>query len=70
MAIKVLPASVAQDADRLARFEREAKLLASLSHQNIATLHGLEQHEGQLFLVMELVEDEPLAEQIKKGPKG
>ena len=70
VAIKVLPASVAQDADRLARFEREAKLLASLSHQNIATLHGLEQHEGQLFLVMELVEDEPLAEQIKKGPKG
>ena len=70
VAVKVLPASVAQDADRLARFEREAKLLASLSHQNIATLHGLEQHEGQLFLVMELVEDEPLAEQIKKGPKG
>ncbi|MBD3852011.1 MAG: serine/threonine protein kinase [Acidobacteria bacterium] len=68
VAIKVLPEAVAQDADRLARFEREAKLLASLSHQNVATLHGLEEHDGQRFLVMELAEGETLAERIKKGP--
>jgi serine/threonine-protein kinase len=67
VAIKVLPEEVAQDEARLARFEREAKLLASLSHQNIATLHGLEEHEGQTFLVMELAEGETLAERIKKG---
>ncbi len=68
VAIKVLPEAVAQDVQRLARFEREAKLLASLSHQNVATLHGLEEMEGQRFLVMELAEGETLAEQIKKGP--
>jgi serine/threonine protein kinase/dipeptidyl aminopeptidase/acylaminoacyl peptidase len=67
VAIKVLPEEVAQDEARLARFEREAKLLASLSHQNIATLYGLEEHEGQRFLVMELAEGETLAERIKKG---
>jgi serine/threonine-protein kinase len=68
VAVKVLPEAVAEDAQRLARFEREAKLLASLSHQNVATLHGLEELEGQRFLVMELAEGETLAEQIKKGP--
>jgi serine/threonine protein kinase len=68
VAIKVLPASVAQDPERIARFEREAKLLASLSHQNVATLHGLEEHDGQRFLVMELAEGETLADRIKKGP--
>ena len=68
VAIKVLPEAVAEDPQRLARFEREAKLLASLSHQNVATLHGLEEHEGQRFLVMELAEGETLAERIKKGP--
>jgi Tol biopolymer transport system component len=68
VAIKVLPEAVAQDSDRLARFEREAKLLASLSHQNIATLYGLEEHEGRRFLVMELAEGETLAERLKKGP--
>jgi serine/threonine protein kinase len=52
VAIKVLPEEVAQDAERLARFEREAKLLASLNHTNIATLHGLEEHQGRRFLVM------------------
>jgi serine/threonine protein kinase len=70
VAVKVLPEAVAQDADRLTRFEREAKLLASISHQNIATLHGLEEHQGQRFLIMELVEGETLAERIKKGPNG
>ena len=68
VAVKVLPEAVAEDEDRLARFEREAKLLASLSHQNIATLHGLEEHHGQRFLVMEVAEGETLAERIKKGP--
>jgi len=62
VAIKVLPEEVAGDPHRLARFEREAKLLASLNHPNIATLHGLEEDEGQRFLVMELVEGETLAE--------
>ncbi len=68
VAIKVLPEEVAQDPERLTRFEREAKLLGSLSHQNIATLYGLEEHEGQRFLVMELAEGETLAVRIKKGP--
>ena len=68
VAIKVLPDAVAQDPDRIGRFEREAKLLASLNHPNIATLYGLEEHEGQRFLVMELVEGETLAERLKKGP--
>jgi Tol biopolymer transport system component len=68
VAIKVLPEAVAEDADRLARFEREAKLLASLSHQNIAALHGFEEHKGQRFLVMELADGETLAERVKKGP--
>ena len=68
VAIKVLPEDVAEDEERLARFEREAKLLASLSHQNIATLHGLEEHESQRYLVMELAEGETLAHRIDKGP--
>jgi len=53
VAIKVLPQPLALDADCVARFEREAKLLASLNHANIADLHGLESAEGRLFLVME-----------------
>jgi Tol biopolymer transport system component len=68
VAIKVLPEEVAEDPERLARFEREAKLLASLSHQNIATLHGLEEYESQRYLVMELAEGDTLAERIEKGP--
>ena len=55
VAIKVLPAEVAADADRLARFRREAQLLASLNHQNIAAIHGIEEADGQPFLVLELV---------------
>ena len=67
VAIKVLPKEFSRDKDRLARFEREARLLAQLNHANIATLHGLETFEGQRFLVMELVEGETLAERIERG---
>src|SRR5713226_1803253 len=55
VAIKVLPEAFAHDADRLSRFQREAKMLASLNHPNIATIHGLEESNGTHFLVMELV---------------
>ena len=69
VAIKVLPAELSQDKDRLARFEREAKLLAALNHPCIATLYGFEESEGTPFLVMELVEGETLAERIARGDK-
>ncbi len=68
VAIKVLPEEFAKDTDRVARFQREAKLLASLNHPNIAAIHGLEEFEGTHFLVLELVEGDTLADQIKKGP--
>ncbi|HXV61982.1 MAG TPA: protein kinase, partial [Vicinamibacteria bacterium] len=68
VAIKVLPEEFAKDEGRLTRFEREARLLAQLNHANIATLYGLEEHDGQQFLVMELVEGETLAERIAQGP--
>lgn len=67
VAIKVLPAEFAQDPDRLARFRREARLLASLNHPHIATLHGMEEVDDHVFLVMELVPGEDLAERISKG---
>ncbi len=68
VAIKVLPQQYALDKERLARFEREARLLASLNHPNIATIHGLEKSDDQQCLVMELVEGDTLAERLKKGP--
>ncbi len=68
VAIKILPDEFALDADRVARFQREAKLLASLNHPNIAAIYGLEESEGTNFLVMELVEGETLADRIKRGP--
>ena len=68
VAIKVLPEELSRDKERKDRFGREAHLLAQINHPNIATLHGLEEHEGQLFLVMELVEGETLAERIARGP--
>jgi eukaryotic-like serine/threonine-protein kinase len=68
VAVKVLPEAFAQDPERVARFEREAKLLASLNHPNIASLYGLEQSDGQHFLVMELVDGDTLAERIQRGP--
>ena len=67
VAIKTLPEEFAKDEERLARFEREAKLLASLNHPNIATIHGLEEDNGTRFLVLELVEGDTLAERLKRG---
>jgi Tol biopolymer transport system component len=67
VAIKVLPAAVANDADRLARFQREAQLLAALSHPNIAIVHGLEKGDSVTALVMELVEGSTLADRIARG---
>ncbi len=67
VAIKVLPEEFAEDQERVARFEREAKLLASLNHPNIATLYGLEESSGKQFLAMELVEGTTLAERIAEG---
>ena len=68
VAIKVLPESFASDPDRRARFEREAQLLASLNHPNIAIIHGLEESAGVRALVMELVEGPTLADRIAEGP--
>jgi serine/threonine protein kinase/Tol biopolymer transport system component len=68
VAIKVLPEEYARDADRVARFQREAKVLASLNHSNIASIHGLEESGGTKFLVLELVEGNTLADRIKSGP--
>src|SRR5437870_6810338 len=68
VAVKMLPEMFARDADRIARFEREAKVLASLNHSNIAALYGMEQSDGKHFLVMELVEGETLADRIARGP--
>jgi Tol biopolymer transport system component len=67
VAIKVLPASVASDPERLARFDREAKTLAALNHPNIAQIHGLEKSAGTIALVMELVEGPTLADRIAQG---
>src|ERR1700693_1919929 len=66
VAIKVLPEAFAHDADRLSRFQREAKMLASLNHPNVATIYGLEQSNGTSYLVMELVPGETLQERVKR----
>ncbi len=68
VAIKVLPELFALDPERVARFEREARLLASLNHPNIAGLYGLEPADGKFFLVMELIEGETIAQRIQRGP--
>jgi hypothetical protein len=67
VAVKALPAAFAQDPERLARFEREAKLLASLSHPNIAGIHGLEEVAGARYLVLEFVDGETLAQRLARG---
>src|SRR5688572_29483337 len=71
VAIKVLPADVAADPERLARFQREAEVLASLNHPNIAHVYGVEDPStgsGQAALVMELVEGDDLSQRISRGP--
>ncbi len=68
VALKVLPDALARDAERQARFEREARLLASLNHASVATVHGFEEAEGSRFLVMELVAGETLDQKLARGP--
>jgi serine/threonine protein kinase len=68
VALKVLPAAFVADSDRLARFQREAEILASLNHPNIAQVYGLEKANDQTAIVMELVEGPTLADRIKQGP--
>jgi serine/threonine-protein kinase len=67
VAIKILPPSLAADADRLARFQREAEVLASLNHPNIAAIHGLDESMGMTALVLELVDGEDLSQWITRG---
>ena len=68
VAIKVLPADLASDPERLARFQREARVLASLNHPHIGAIHGFEESSGITALVLELVEGPTLAERILRGP--
>ena len=68
VALKVLPEAFTSDPDRLARFEREAKVLASLNHPNIGSIYGLEEAEGVKALVLELIEGPTLADRITQGP--
>ena len=68
VAIKLLPEAFMHDIERVTRFEREARVLASLNQPNIAAIYGVEESAGRKFLVMELVSGETLAEQIKRGP--
>ena len=67
VALKILPETFANDPERLARFQREAEVLATLNHSNIAAIHGLEDSNGVKALVMELVEGETLADRISRG---
>jgi eukaryotic-like serine/threonine-protein kinase len=68
VALKVLPSALADDPTRMARFQREAELLASLNHSNIAQIYGLEESDGVRAIVMELIEGETLADIIARGP--
>jgi serine/threonine protein kinase len=68
VAVKVLPDAFARDPERLARFRREAEVLASLNHSNIAAIHGVENSDGTHALVMELAEGESLDSLIRQGP--
>jgi non-specific serine/threonine protein kinase len=68
VALKFLPAEMAQDAAALERFQREAKAASQLNHPGICTVHAIDQHEGQHFIAMELLEGETLAERIRRGP--
>src|SRR4029079_8143854 len=68
VALKILPDSVAQDAERLGRFKREAQVLAALNHPHIGAIYGIDDAAGQTFLVLELIDGETLAERIVRGP--
>ena len=68
VAIKVLPDALARDPERQARLRREAKVLASLNHPNVAAVYGFEESDGTSFLVLEYVEGETLAARLKRGP--
>src|SRR5215471_12197082 len=68
VAIKTIPDEFSYDADRLSRFQREAEVLASLNHPNIAAIYDLQESDAGRFLVLELVEGETLAERIQRGP--
>src|ERR1051325_2113253 len=67
VAIKVLPVSISQHPESLARFEREAKALAALNHPNIASIHGFDADRGTHFIVLELVEGDTLGERLRRG---
>jgi serine/threonine protein kinase len=67
VALKILPEAFAQDADRLARFQREAQTLAALNHPQIGAIYGFEEANGSQFLVLELVEGDTLADRLKRG---
>src|SRR5712675_557881 len=68
VAIKILPAAFSTDSDRLWRFEREARAVASLNHPNICTIHDIGEHEGHRYLVMELLEGMTLSSTLETGP--
>src|SRR5256712_13558950 len=68
VAIKILPDEFSRDADRVSRFQREAEVLASLNHPNIAAIYDLQEADGSRFLVLELIQGETLAGRIKRGP--
>ena len=68
VALKILPPALAEDAEHMARFEREARVLGSLNHPGIAAIFGIEQADGRRFLVMELAEGEDLAQRLARGP--
>src|SRR5689334_16114802 len=68
VALKFLTPALANDANLLQRFQREARAASSLNHPNICTIHGIEQHESEHFIVMELLDGESLADRIRRGP--
>ena len=68
VAIKILPDAFVADSDRVARFQREAQLLATLNHPNIAAIYGLDETDGKTAIVLELVEGQTLAEKLERAP--